>query len=335
MTKQNKEDEKPKDFLPRSVSEILRGRSGDKNLPIAPGWAIGPCYALHELAFSNDFEVKEWNKALVNKTWNNHADKGPEYISVTHGKLTMICGERKKDDNSIIEKERVDINAGSSVVLRPGLWRKFECTDDATGISIRRPMCTEEQIEKLKLKSDYWYKRLDHTLQHTHIATKLIYIADGAVLGFCYFWIRNLNFEWYAILTAAFPVFLLAVMNYFHACFITNQNSWYNGIDAKLQNLLSQSEVDHSEQLKHKPEQSTPIFDEFVLIKSSHRNLRAIYVAVCGALIIAGFVMISYGIYDWKKTKKDTYSTNKEQSLTPKKNSKSHSKPPFQNLKRR
>lgn len=251
---------------------------------------------------------------------------------MTHGKLTVICGDLKKDNDHIIEDERVVIEAGSSVVLRPGLLRKFECTDNATGISIRRPMCTKEQIEKLKLKSDYWHKRLDHTLQHTQTATRLIYIADGAVLGFCYFWIQALDFSRYAIGTATLPVFLLAVMNYFHACFITNQNSWYNGIDAKLFNLLSQSEVDHSEPPEH-------IFDKYFLLKSlksSHRALRAIYVAVCGSLIIACVFMILYGFFGcFNDMKNDTSSTRKEQSLSTGTNSKSHSKQPFQNLKPR
>ena len=69
------------------------------------------------------------------------------------------------------------------------------------------------QAKVLELRVAFWQKRLDHTLQHTQTATKLIYLADGAVLGFFYFWIKALEISRAAILMSSFPILLLAIMN--------------------------------------------------------------------------------------------------------------------------
>lgn len=139
-------------------------------------------------------------------------------------------------------------------------------------------------MEKLKFRLEYWYKRLDHTLQHTQSATKLIYLADGAVLGFCYFWIKALGISRAAILTSALPVLLLAVMNYFHSGLLGNQQSWYNGIDKQLRCLLSEPEVEHS---------TTKLSSWFP--KSTHRAYQAIHLAIFFALLFAGIIMLLYG----------------------------------------
>lgn len=139
--------------------------------------------------------------------------------------------------------------------------------------------------DKLKLRLDYWYKRLDHTLQHTQSATKLIYLADGAVIGFCYFWIKALGVTRTAILTASLPVFLLAVMNYFHAGLIGNQQSWYNGIDQHLRRLLNEQEVNHA----------TTVLGRF-FPKSTHRAYQCIHLTIFLALLIAGILMVLYGL---------------------------------------
>jgi hypothetical protein len=141
-----------------------------------------------------------------------------------------------------------------------------------------------DKIEKLKLRLEYWQKRLDHTLQHTQSATKLIYLADGAVLGFCYFWIKALGISRAAIGTPALPVLLLAVMNYFHSGLLGNQQSWYNGIDKQLRRLLSEPEVEHS---------TTKLSRYFP--KSTHRAYQAIHLAIFFALLIAGLIMMLYG----------------------------------------
>jgi hypothetical protein len=128
-----------RNHLVRSVADLRRGTPAGRTPAIQPGWAMGPFYPMDELPFASDFEVKEWDAALVRKTWQDHALNGPEYISVTQGRLTIIFGERTCDTEPPAEIERVDVVAGSSVVLRPGVWRRFECTPDVTGISVRRP----------------------------------------------------------------------------------------------------------------------------------------------------------------------------------------------------
>jgi hypothetical protein len=150
--------------------------------------------------------------------------------------------------------------------------------------SSQRSCEEKDDTERLKLRVEYWYKRLEHTLQHTQIATKLIYIADGAVLGFCYFWITALGVNRAAIGTAGLPVLLLAVMNYFHAGLIGNQQSWYRGIDGKLRDLLGQSSVNH---------QDTWLSALFP--KSTHKAYQLIHLSMFLALLVAGILMVLYG----------------------------------------
>ena len=135
----------------------------------------------------------------------------------------------------------------------------------------------------LKLRLEYLQKRLDHTLQHTQSATKLIYLADGAVLGLCYFWLKAIGVTRGSIGAASIFVFLLAVMNFFHIGLIGNQQSWYNGIDSRLRLLLSEPEVEHPER------KFSCLFP-----RSTHRAYQAIHIAICVALIIAATLMVLY-----------------------------------------
>jgi hypothetical protein len=139
-------------------------------------------------------------------------------------------------------------------------------------------------MEKLKIKVDFWQKRLDHTIQHTQTATKLIYLADGAVLGFCYFWIKALEVSRAAIGTSSIPIILLSIMNYFHAGLIGNQQSWYRGIDEKIRGILSEDGIEHN------PTILTKFFP-----KSTHGAYQAIHLAISLCLFIAGVLMIFYG----------------------------------------
>jgi len=146
--------------------------------------------------------------------------------------------------------------------------------------------------QRLQFRLEYWHKRLDQTLQHTQAATRLTYLADGAVLGFCYFWVKALGKNGLAFGTAAIAVLLLAVMNLFHAALIRNQQSWFNGIDERLRELL---EV---EQVKHAPVKCCCLFP-----RSSHRAWLGIHLAISAALLMLGVLFCFRGCS--QRTSKD------------------------------
>lgn len=137
----------------------------------------------------------------------------------------------------------------------------------------------------LELQVAYWTKRLEQTLQHTQTSTRQIYLVDGAVLAFLYFLVRAVGTGRGIILFAAVPVFLLAVINYLHAQLIVRQHSWYNGIDAQLRGLLSQSAVEHKYSAEY-PWQP----------KTSHDAHMWIHRAIMGALIVMVILMVLYGV---------------------------------------
>jgi hypothetical protein len=134
--------------------------------------------------------------------------------------------------------------------------------------------------EILKLRVEYLQKRLEQTLQHSQTATKLIYLVDGAVLGFCYFFIKEFGKNPISIGIAAFSVFVLAILNYLHSGLIGNQQSWYNGIDEQIRNLLSLEKISHSTN-------SLPLCP-----KSSHKIWQRIHLFLFGSLIIVTVVLI-------------------------------------------
>src|SRR5437867_9570243 len=96
-------------YLVRAVSDIRRGSAS-----IEPGWAMGPFYSTKELAFTSDFEVKEWDSTLVRKQWAGQAAHGSEYITVTCGTLTVIGGERSADGTTTEIADRIVVDQGSS-----------------------------------------------------------------------------------------------------------------------------------------------------------------------------------------------------------------------------
>jgi hypothetical protein len=77
----------------------------------------------------------------------------------------------------------------------------------------------------------------------------------------------------------------LAAMNYFHAGLIGNQQSWYNGIDENLRQILKEPKVQHS---------TTKLSRFFP--KSTHRAYQAIHLAIFLVLLTAGISMVLYGL---------------------------------------
>lgn len=164
------------DYLVRAVSAIRQGGVASNGALIKPGWAMGEFYATDELAFSGDFEVKEWDSTLVRKEWADHATNGPEYISVTCGTLTVVGGERR-GDGLVGELDRVAVGPGFSVVLRPGFLRRFECTSDAAGVSVRRPTNVTRGVnmdERRTQDLDEQYRALTEHWKHTDQIRQLL-----------------------------------------------------------------------------------------------------------------------------------------------------------------
>ena len=85
---------------------------------------------------------------------------------------------------------------------------------------------------------EFLTKRLDHTLDHVHKTTQLIYLADGAVLALVGYWLTASRFDPKSVGMAIVPMIVLLAMNWLHAGFIANQHYWYKIFDKKISDLL-------------------------------------------------------------------------------------------------
>lgn len=123
-------------YVIMSVADIA---DGSVALAVQPGWAMGPFFPSNDLRFTDAFEIKNWDQLGVRRDWRNHPHAGSEYIAVTCGTLWVVFGVDPKDDGLIVESGRISVLAGHVIILRQGQWRRYECTDDAKGISVRNP----------------------------------------------------------------------------------------------------------------------------------------------------------------------------------------------------
>ena len=139
----------------------------------------------------------------------------------------------------------------------------------------------KEDKELRQLRTEYWSKRLDHTLTHTQTSSRLIYLIDGAVLAFVYFSIQTLGATRPVILVASLPTFLLVVLNGLHARLIGLQHSWYSGIDAKLRCLLRVDQVQHAKSYR--------------VLGSTHGVYRAMHAIIATFLFLSAVAMLLYG----------------------------------------
>ncbi len=122
-------------YLVMSVEDI---REGLPDSSVRPGWAVGAFLPIDHMRFIRDFEVKEWNVSGIQRNWKSNENSGIEYVSVTNGKLVVILGDEVKKDH-VIETERVEVSEGHSILLKPGVWRKYEGTPEVTGLTVRAP----------------------------------------------------------------------------------------------------------------------------------------------------------------------------------------------------
>ena len=85
---------------------------------------------------------------------------------------------------------------------------------------------------------DYLVKRLEHTINHTQTATKLIYFVNGAILAAIYFEFGKVQPISSAFLVASIFCFLLCIVNFLHANFMAIQNAWYSTIDQQIRKIF-------------------------------------------------------------------------------------------------
>jgi hypothetical protein len=88
-------------------------RSGSHNYGAAAGWIIGAFQPTDALTHSSAFEIKEWNHDLVQR---------------------VSLSDLQADLGHITE---IELSAGQCIILAQGLWRRFEASADAVGISVR------------------------------------------------------------------------------------------------------------------------------------------------------------------------------------------------------
>jgi hypothetical protein len=134
----------------------------------------------------------------------------------------------------------------------------------------------------VELRTNYWLKRLDHTLTHTQNSSRLIYVVDGAVLALLYFSLQTFGTSRQVILLAALPTLLLAVLNLFHARLIVIQQSWYHGIDGQLRKLLNQPRVEHQ--------------PKRYWFGSTHGIYRGMHMVIALFLALLAILMFLYGL---------------------------------------
>src|SRR3990170_7075170 len=94
-------------------------------------------------------------------------------------------------------------------------------------------------------QAEYYKIRLDHTLQHTQQATRLIYLANGAVLAALYFIVEKIfsNLDAPVAMAEFYLLELLALMNLIHSALILRQGKWYRDIDIALARSVSAERV--------------------------------------------------------------------------------------------
>ncbi len=132
----------------------------------------------------------------------------------------------------------------------------------------------------LEIRSNYWLRRLDHTLTHTQTASRLIYVVDGAVLALIYFAVQTLGASRQVVALMSAPTLLLVVLNAFHARLVIIQRDHYLAIDAQLRQLLHQPEVQFRTPRR--------------CLASTHGLHCAMHIVVALFLAIAALAMILY-----------------------------------------
>jgi hypothetical protein len=134
----------------------------------------------------------------------------------------------------------------------------------------------------VELGTNYWLKRLDHTLTHTQTSSRLIYVVDGAVLALIYFAVQTLGVSRQVIALMSAPTLLLMLLNMLHARLVLIQREHYLAIDSQLRQVLHQPEVQFRTQRR--------------CLASTHGLYCAMHIVVALFLETTAVTMILYGL---------------------------------------
>jgi len=139
----------------------------------------------------------------------------------------------------------------------------------------------DQNIDK---RIDYLKMRLEQTLTHLQIASKQIYLIDGAVLAFGYFVVNAFGFTKPIAFFLGTLSLLLAILNYIHAQFISTQSHWYRQNDKRIRELLKEPDAP-------RPPPARIIGNLFT---SSHGNIKKIHLCITLWLVILSVILIAY-----------------------------------------
>lgn len=126
--------------------------------------------------------------------------------------------------------------------------------------------------------------RYEQTLKHTDSSSMRIYYIDGGVLALISFTFAVLGISRQAVLLMAIPVTVLALINLLHSEFIRIQHRWINHIDARLLELLEESD------------KSLSRLTSRVRPSSAHGVYRTIHLTISIGLAALAIFMIAYGL---------------------------------------
>lgn len=146
------------------------------------------------------------------------------------------------------------------------------------------PASTDLETDPLrKLRVEFWTKRLEHTLNHSESASRLIYIVDGAGLALLAFIVEKLRPSGLELVFVAVPIAFLALINYYHSQIILRQREWYNAIDGRIrETLANEPRLDFKSQIK---------------LGGTHQIYSRIHIAITWLLILAAVGVGAYGFF--------------------------------------
>jgi hypothetical protein len=91
--------------------------------------------------------------------------------------------------------------------------------------------------------AEYYQFRLEQTLQHTQVTTKLLYLIDGALLAMLYFAVEKLQSWTIQDKIEVGILVLLSGINIAHSWFIVRQARWYHLLETQLAEAVGRRRI--------------------------------------------------------------------------------------------